>query len=131
MPRSLDHVPRRGVMMAKALRRMGLEVVPVDQTEGQGDDPMSSNDVKQVSESARAIAEVGKTARKVREKLDASIADINDALEVADGVADALRSAGAELRGVLGTQTNNPPNDNDGDGGDDSSAIGGKPYGAG
>lgn len=114
MPRSLDHIPRRGVMMAKALRRMGLEVVSATTTTEEGGDEMSQGDIKQVSESARAIAEVGKTARKVREKLDASIVEINDALEVADGVADALRSAGAELRGVLGTQTNNPPRDDSG-----------------
>jgi hypothetical protein len=86
---------------------------------------MSSNDVKQVSDSARAIAEVGATARRVREKLDASIAEINDALGVADEVADALRSAGAELRGVLGTQTNNPPRDDDGGAGG-SDAGGGR-----
>ena len=104
-------------MMAKALRRMGLEVVPATTTTEEGGDEMSQGDIKQVSESARAIAEVGKTARKVREKLDASIAEINDALGVADEVADALRSAGAELRGVLGTQTNTPPRDDSGTGG--------------
>lgn len=75
---------------------------------------MSSGDVKQVSESARAIAKVGEDARRVREKLEESIREVTEALGVADEVATALRSAGAELRGALGIQTNSPPRGDDG-----------------
>lgn len=124
MPRSdsLDHVPARAVPLAKALRRMGLEVVDPKKE----NDDMSKNDVNQVTESARAIAEVGAAARKVREKLDQSIADVRDALGVADEVADALRSAGAELRGALGVQTNNPPRDDAPAGGGGAGSDGGQ-----
>jgi hypothetical protein len=94
--------------MAKELRRMGLEVVAARSSE---DEEMSSTDVKQVTDSAKAIAQVAADARRIRQKLDQSIAEVNDALGIADGVADALRSAGAELRGALGAQTNNPPED--------------------
>lgn len=119
MPRSdsLDHVPRRGVQAAKDLRRMGLEVVRREDLEDKESQNMSSKDVKQVTESARAIADIGRDAQRIKQKLEESVADIRDALGIADQTADALRSAGAELRGVLGAQTNNPPPDEDDAGG--------------
>lgn len=96
--------------MVKALRRMGLAVVPRDATAEQ-EECMSGRDVKQVTEVARDVAAVGKRAREVAGKLRSSIDEVHEALDVADGLGDALRAAGAELRGALGVQTNNPPED--------------------
>lgn len=90
--------------MAKALRRMGFEVV-----EPGKDQDMSDKDVKDVTEAARSIAEVGQRAREVAEDLKSSVAEVHQALDAADGVNRALKGAAAELRGALGVQTNSPP----------------------
>ena len=74
---------------------------------------MSGRDVKQVTDVAREIADVGKRAREVADGLKTSIGEVNEALDVAEDLTRALRQAGAELRGVLGGQTNNPPMEED------------------
>lgn len=91
--------------MAKELRRMGLDVVPAP---GRGDAEMS-RDVSQVAEVAQDIAKLGARARKIGDRLKTDIADTHAALDIAQDVSDALRSAAADLRGVLGVQTNSPP----------------------
>ena len=108
--KSLQHVPRRAVAVAKELRRMGLDVVPAGAGRVEGDDPMSS-DVKNVTDVAREVADLGRRARGIADNMRADIKDVNEALDVAEDISRALRSAGAELRGVLGTQTNHPPED--------------------
>lgn len=124
-PGSLKHVPRRGVAAAKELRRMGLDVVSAPKDEEQ----IMSNDVKQVADVAREIADVGRRARAVADELRGNLAAVGEALEIAEGVSKALRDAGAELRGVLGAQTNNPPSESP-VGGDAGGTVGG-PHGGG
>lgn len=84
-----------------------------------------STDVKQVTEVAREIADVGRRARKIADGLRSSLDAVNESLEVAEDVSRALQAAGAELRGVLGIQTNNPPAGDDAGVGADSAALGG------
>ena len=122
-PDSLDHVPRRAVGMAKELRRMGLDVVVPAGEEG---DATMSTDVRQVTDVVREITEIGKRARKISDDMRASMKDVDEALGIAEEVSTALRAAGAELRGVLGAQTNNPPRgDGDPGGGGPDAGAGG------
>jgi len=100
---------------------MGLEVVPARTVKEEGE---MSQDVKQVTDVARQIADVGVEARKISADLKASISEVREALGVAGEVSNALRSAGAELRGVLGLNTNNPPLDAGGAGDGTSGASG-------
>lgn len=76
---------------------------------------MSSGDVKQVSETAQQIAEVGERARKLNESLQRNLADIHEGLAAGESVDKELRAASALLRGAFGAQTNNPPSNEDAD----------------
>lgn len=107
---TLKHVPRRGVAAAKELRRMGLDVVAPPPGKKSEEETMST-DVKQVTEVAREIAEVGARARTIADELRSNLQAVSESLEIADEVSKALRAAGAELRGVLGAHTNSPPQD--------------------
>lgn len=68
-----------------------------------------SEQVKNVSEVAREIAGVSSLASDVASKLRENINNVKEALGQADAVSGALKSAGDELRGVLGILSNNPP----------------------
>lgn len=105
-PGSLAHVPRRGVAMAKELRRMGLDVVSSVPPQ---EDKVMSSDVKQVSEVMREVAGLGERARTIKAGMRADLDEAHEALDIADGVRQSLHSTVAELRGILGGQTNDPP----------------------
>ena len=72
---------------------------------------MSKSDVDNVTGVAREVADVGKRARSVADDLKRNIGAVNEALDVAEGLSEALGQAAGELRGALGVQTNNPPRD--------------------
>ena len=122
-PVNFSHVPRRGVPLAKELRRMGLEVVRPHPPDDDKENEMS-NEVKQVTEVAKDIVELGSRARGVGKRLRQDITDTHQALDVAEDVSKALQSAAAELRGALGITTNSPPDDEKtaGEGGEEKSA---------
>lgn len=101
---SLAHVPRRAVGMAKDLRRMGYDVVP--KTENG-----MSRDVKAVTDVAGEVAKLGARARDVGDKLRRNVDDTHAALDIAENMSDALGAAAADLRSILGVQTNSPPKD--------------------
>lgn len=70
-----------------------------------------SEQVKNVSEVAREIADVNAKAKEVAADLKTNLSAVSEALDVAKDVSLALRNAGAELRGILGIHSNNPPPD--------------------
>lgn len=103
---SLAHVPRRAVARAKELRRMGLDVV---RRAPQEREEVMSSDVKAVTDVANDVARLGERARDVADAMRQSIEDTHQALNIAESVSKSLALATAELRGALGVQTNNPP----------------------
>lgn len=104
-PGSLDHVPRRGVAMAKELRRMGLEVVP----RAEGDETMSANDMRALTGVAADMKKLGARARQAADKLRAEVDDANVMVDAAENMADGLGAVNRELREMFGTGSNFPP----------------------
>ncbi len=72
---------------------------------------MSANGLKSVADTVKSITELGAKADKVKDQLSKDIAEASDALDLAAETSKSIRDAGAALRGLLGTQSNNPPED--------------------
>lgn len=70
-----------------------------------------TTEVKGLTDVVKDVAEVKNKAGRVAKRLRQNIDDVTTALDLVEKMSDALGDAGAELRGVLGTQTNNPPKD--------------------
>lgn len=73
-----------------------------------------SAEVKSVSEVVKStVQDVKDTALQVADRLRAKTAEAKQALGLVDQFGDELGKATAELRGLLGVQTNSPPPDGD------------------
>lgn len=70
-----------------------------------------SVEVKSLTDVVKDITTVKEQAAFVAQQLRQNISDVTEALQMTDEVSRALREAGAELRGALGVQSNNPPPD--------------------
>ncbi len=70
-----------------------------------------SNDVKAVSDVAKELKGISDRARSLAAEMRQNIKDVTEALDVTQEVSKSLRDSGAELRGILGTQTNRPPSE--------------------
>jgi ABC-type transporter Mla subunit MlaD len=68
-----------------------------------------SGQVKGVTDVVKEVHDLNKHAATVADEMRKNIADVKDALAMTQELSTALRDAGAELRGTLGIQTNNPP----------------------
>jgi len=71
-----------------------------------------SSDTKQVSHSVReTIDGIKKKAAGVVDKMNRNAADMHQALDMADELADSYGDDAREIRAILGAHTNNPPKD--------------------
>jgi len=72
------------------------------------DKPVAA-EVKGLTDVVKDIGSVKQQASQVAGELRNNIAEVQTALGLVSEVSNALKDAGAELRGALGLQTNNPP----------------------
>lgn len=71
-----------------------------------------STDIRQVTTSVHvAVEELKKKAEATKAKLDANLAEANEAIDMAGSFADEIGAASRELRDILGVKTNSPPQD--------------------
>lgn len=68
-----------------------------------------SDEVKNVTDTVRQIAEVKEAAKQTAANLKKSIDEINEGLAQVNGLAKSLSEVGVELRSVLAPTTNAPP----------------------
>ena len=71
-----------------------------------------ATEVKGLTDVVKDISTVKQQASSVAADLRKNMDDVQQALGLVSEVSNALKDAGAELRGALGVQTNNPPNSN-------------------
>lgn len=102
-------VPRRFTQYAKDLQRAGMNIVPEPRKGEQGYDPMSDKAVEKVTTAAEKLDGLGDKAERVANHLDATIAEVDETLNIAQDMSSSLRRVGANLRARLGVQTNRPP----------------------
>lgn len=96
-------LPARFIPIVKELERSGMTVVPI------GRKNVSDKAVDKVITAADKIEGLGEKAERVAAHLEQSISETDDTLEVAQEFSNRIRSAGAALKGKLGTQTNAHP----------------------
>lgn len=82
---------------------------------------MSKHDISEVSGAVKEIKQLGERAKHTAGKMRKSIAEADQALGMTDQLADELGGVTAELRDVLGLNSNFPP---DGTTGDDEPNVG-------
>lgn len=73
---------------------------------------MSSSDVNRVTETVTAsVAQLKARAATINDGLRASIAEVNESLDLAEELSRSVKQASADLRAALGQTTNHPPGD--------------------
>lgn len=98
---------KRVLRHVRDLNRAGLSVYHKE------DEQYMSSEVREVTGIVKDITEVKEKARTVASDLRKNLDEVHRQLDATQELSDALRDAGAELSGILSTQTNNPPPDAD------------------
>lgn len=73
-----------------------------------------SSEVKSLTGVIQSIADIKSKSGNIAEDLKKNIADATEALEMTQQMSNQLRASVAELRGVLGSHSNHPPEGEDG-----------------